>query len=67
VLSLQVSAERKPESKDLQVNISELGANTNDLHTKFELALAHPEEEQDRRDVELESLQEDEHDRLKEA
>jgi len=45
----------------------ELEANTNDLHTKFELALAQLEEGQGGRDVELESSQKDENDRLKET
>jgi septation ring formation regulator EzrA len=35
-----------------------LEANTNDLHAKFESALAHLEEESDQKDLELESLQE---------
>jgi len=76
---LQVLAEREAESKDFRVNISELEANTNDLHNKFESALAHLEQESDQKDAELESLQEtidklgeqiyqleDENDRLKE-
>jgi len=45
----------------------ELEANTNDLHAKFESALAQLEGGQDGRDVELESSQKDENDRLKET
>ena len=61
------------------MNIAELESNTNDLHAKFEAALAHLEEESDQKDAELESLQEtidklgeqiyqleDENDRMKE-
>jgi len=40
-------------------------ANPNDLHAKFESALAHFEEELDQKDVEIGSLQADENDRLK--
>ena len=40
MLSVQVLAGREAGSKDLQINISELEANTNDLHTKFKSALA---------------------------
>ncbi|KAF8867925.1 hypothetical protein CPB84DRAFT_1741356 [Gymnopilus junonius] len=76
---LQVLAEREAESKDLRLNISELESNTNDLHTKFEAALAHLESESDQKDAELDRLQEtidklgeqiyeleDENDRIKE-
>ena len=40
-------------SKELRLNISELEANTNDLHEKFEQALAHLEEESDEKDNEI--------------
>ena len=49
------------------MNMWELEANTNDLHAKFESVSAQLEEGQDGRDVELESSQEDENDRLKET
>ena len=76
---LQVLAEREAESKDLRVNISELEANTDLLHTKFEAAFAHMEEEADENEAKIEGMQEtidqlgeqiyhleDENDRLKE-
>ncbi|KAF9528211.1 hypothetical protein CPB83DRAFT_814130 [Crepidotus variabilis] len=53
-----VLSERETECKDLRMTISELEANTNDLHSKFEVALAHLEEEADQKDAELENLQE---------
>jgi hypothetical protein len=75
----KVLAERETESKDLRLNISELEANTNDLHTKFEAALAHLEHDSEEKDTELESANqaieklseqiyvlEDENDKLKE-
>lgn len=46
-------AERETESKELRLNISELEANTNDLHEKFEQALAHLEQESDEKDNEI--------------
>lgn len=49
---LRVLAERETESKP-QLNISELEANTNDLHEKFEQALAHLEQESDETDNEI--------------
>ena len=76
---LQVLAEREAESKDLRINISELEANTDLLHTKFEAAFAHMEQEADENEVKIEGMQEtidqlgeqiyqleDENDRLKE-
>ena len=39
--------ERETECKELRITVSELEANMNDLHTKFEAALAHLEEEAD--------------------
>lgn len=72
-------AERESESKDLRLNISELEANTNDLHAKFEAALEHLAQESEQKDIEIEGLNqtveklgeqiymlEDEHDKLKE-
>ena len=50
---LQALAERKAESKELRLSISELEANTNDLHEKFEQALAHLEQESDEKDNEI--------------
>ncbi|KAJ7462915.1 hypothetical protein FB451DRAFT_1180557 [Mycena latifolia] len=74
-----VLTERESESKDLRLNISELEANTDDLHSKCEAALAHLEEETEAKDTEIESMQqtidklgeqifilEDETDRMKE-
>ena len=76
---LQVLAEREAESKDLRVNISELEANTDLLHSKFEAAFAHLETEADENEAKMEGMQEtidqlgeqiyhleDENDRLKE-
>ncbi|KIM71953.1 hypothetical protein PILCRDRAFT_16577, partial [Piloderma croceum F 1598] len=48
--AMSVLAERETESKELRLNISELEANTNDLHEKFEQALAHLEQESDEKD-----------------
>ncbi len=53
---MQVLAERDAESKDLRLNINELEANTEDLHTKFEAALAHLEREAEEKDNEIETL-----------
>jgi peptidoglycan hydrolase CwlO-like protein len=74
-----VLAEREAESKDLRVNISELEANTDMLHSKFQAAFAHMEEEADENEAKIEGMQEtidqlgeqiyhmeDENDRLKE-
>ena len=44
---LLVLAERETESKELRLNISKLEAKANDLHEKFEPALAHLEQESD--------------------
>lgn len=44
---------RDSESKDLRLNISELEANTNDLHEKFEAALGHLEEESEQKEEEI--------------
>lgn len=75
----QVLGERDTECKDLRLTISELETNTNDLHNKFEAALAHLEQEADEKDAQIETLNEameklseqvyileDENDRLKE-
>ena len=75
----QVLAERESESKDLRLNISELEANTEDLHAKFEAALAHLEQDTEDKDAEIQAANqaieklseqiyvlEDENDRLKE-
>lgn len=75
----QVLAERETECKDLRIAMSELEANTNDLHMKYETAFGDLEQEIDRKDVELENFQdamdklgeqvyqlEDENERLKE-
>ncbi|KIM79979.1 hypothetical protein PILCRDRAFT_9869, partial [Piloderma croceum F 1598] len=51
--AMSVLAERETESKELRLNISELEANTNDLHEKFEQALAHLEQESDEKDGEI--------------
>ncbi|KAJ7473233.1 hypothetical protein FB451DRAFT_1467771 [Mycena latifolia] len=64
---------------NLRLNISEFGANMDDLHSKFESALAHLEEETEAEDAGMESMQqtidklgeqifvlEDENDRMKE-
>jgi hypothetical protein len=61
------------------LNISELEANTNDLHTRFEAALAHLEKDSEEKDAEIEAangaieklgeqvyILEDENDKLKE-
>jgi len=40
------------------MTMSELEANTNDLHAKYEAAFNHVEQEIDRKDVELEDCQE---------
>jgi septal ring factor EnvC (AmiA/AmiB activator) len=50
---LRVLAERESESKEVRLNISELEANANDLHEKFEQALAHLEQESDETDNEI--------------
>ena len=50
---LQVLAERESESKELRLNITGLESNTNDLHEKFEQALAHLEQESDEKDNEI--------------
>jgi peptidoglycan hydrolase CwlO-like protein len=57
-LDIQVLAEREAESKEIRLNILELEANTNDLHAKFEAALAHLERESEEKDAEVESLNE---------
>jgi chromosome segregation ATPase len=75
----QVLAKCESKSKDLRLNISELEANMNDLHTKFEAALAHLEQEAEDKDAEIKSMNqaikklgeqiyvlEDENDRMKE-
>lgn len=72
-------AERESETKDLRLHISELEVNTGELHSKFEAALTHLEQETDDKDAEIESMQEtiqklgeqiylleDENDKLKE-
>ena len=72
-------AEREAESKDLRVNIAELEANTDVLHSKFQAAFAHMEEEADENEAKIEGMQEtidqlgeqiyhleDDNDRLKE-
>ncbi|KAF5348402.1 hypothetical protein D9758_010890 [Tetrapyrgos nigripes] len=74
-----VLLERETESKDLRLHISELEAGTNNLHDKFEAALAHLEQDSEAKDQEIESLNqameklseqiynlEDDNDRLKE-
>ncbi|KAF7297265.1 Rpa49 subunit specific to nuclear RNA polymerase I [Mycena indigotica] len=67
-----VLAERDSEAKDLRLHITELEANTEDLHAKFEAALAHLEEEAETKDRTIEKLGEqiyvleDENDRMKE-
>ncbi|KAJ7458420.1 hypothetical protein FB451DRAFT_1182618 [Mycena latifolia] len=50
-------SERESESKDLRLNVSELEANTDDLHSKFEAAPAYLEEETEAQDAEIESIQ----------
>ena len=47
MLSHQVEDGGVLDTKRFQFNISELESNANDLNTKFKLALAHLEEEQD--------------------
>ena len=72
-------AEREAESKDLRVNISEMEANSDLLHHKFQAAFAHMEEEADENEAKIEQMQEtidrlgeqiyhleDENDRLRE-
>lgn len=50
-------AEREAESKDLRVSISELEANTDILHSKFQAAFAQMEEEADENEAMIEGLQ----------
>ncbi|EJD06171.1 uncharacterized protein FOMMEDRAFT_78216 [Fomitiporia mediterranea MF3/22] len=50
-----VLAERDADSKELRMHVSELEANTTDLHNKFEAALAHLEQEAEEKDAEIES------------
>ena len=54
----QVLAERETECKDLRMTMSELEANTNELHTKYETAFADLEQDIYQKDVELENFQE---------
>ena len=54
---IQILADRETESKELREQINDLEAASNDLHTKFEAALAHLEQEADIKDDELENLQ----------
>ncbi|KAF9045716.1 hypothetical protein BDZ89DRAFT_1058679 [Hymenopellis radicata] len=51
-----VIAERDTESKDLRLTISELERNTEDLHSKFEVALAHLEHEGEEKESEIDAL-----------
>ncbi|KAG2744093.1 hypothetical protein P692DRAFT_20821421 [Suillus brevipes Sb2] len=48
-------------SKGTRLNITELKANTNDLHAKFEVTLAHLEQEAEEKDSELRAANEIEH------
>jgi predicted RNase H-like nuclease (RuvC/YqgF family) len=52
---LKVLEQREAESKELRLHISELETNTNDLHEKFETALAHLERESEEKDTEIEA------------
>ena len=53
--SHQVLEQREAESKDLRMHIAELESNTDDLHEKFEVALAHLERESEEKDAEIEA------------
>ncbi|KAI0074706.1 hypothetical protein K474DRAFT_1601108 [Panus rudis PR-1116 ss-1] len=50
-----VLEQRESESKELRLLISEFEANSNDLHEKFEAALAHLERESEEKDAEIEA------------
>ncbi|KZT19172.1 hypothetical protein NEOLEDRAFT_1246010 [Neolentinus lepideus HHB14362 ss-1] len=50
-----VIAERDAESKELRMHIAEYEANNEDLHVKFEAALAHLEQESEEKDGEIEA------------
>ena len=54
-LSHQALDQREAESKDLRMHVTELESNTNDLHDKFEAALAHLERESEEKDAEIEA------------
>ena len=54
-----VPTERENETKELRLNITELEANTNNLHTKFEATLAHLEQEAEDKDAELRAVNEE--------
>ncbi|CCM00141.1 uncharacterized protein FIBRA_02168 [Fibroporia radiculosa] len=51
----QVLEQRDAEAKELRMHITELEADTNDLHDKFETALAHLERESEEKDAEIEA------------
>ncbi|KIM80004.1 hypothetical protein PILCRDRAFT_9892 [Piloderma croceum F 1598] len=52
-LAMSVLVVRETESKEPRLNISELEANTNGLHEKFEQPLPHLEQESDEKDGEI--------------
>jgi hypothetical protein len=56
---LQVLAERENAARELRLNITELEANTNDLHAKFEATLAYLEQEAEDKDTELRAANEE--------
>ncbi|KAJ7868250.1 hypothetical protein B0H14DRAFT_3585928 [Mycena olivaceomarginata] len=51
-----VLAERESECKDLRLTISNLKANADELHSKFEAALAHLKEKSEAKDAETEDM-----------